>query len=129
MECREAERLVQSYIRGELEGKKYVDFIEHIKSCDECYDELEIYYTVFHGLNQLESGDYVEMQSNLNKKLQLEEQKIYRARKVRVYKIMIELLAAFLICISLVYQVHFWIYGNDSRPAYMDKIIPWETER
>ena len=56
MTCKEAENLVMPYIRHELDVGQMEEFLEHIDTCQECREELEIYYTVFLGLRQLESG-------------------------------------------------------------------------
>ena len=46
MDCREAQSLVTAYIKRQLDEKKTEEFIGHITHCEECYEELEIYFTI-----------------------------------------------------------------------------------
>ncbi len=54
MNCKETQRLLVSYINGELEEKEEEEFVRHIRHCPECYEELEVYATVFAGIRQLD---------------------------------------------------------------------------
>ena len=54
MNCKETQRLLVSYINGELEEKEEEEFVRHIRRCPECYEELEVYATVFAGIRQLD---------------------------------------------------------------------------
>ena len=61
MTCKEAENLVIPYIRHELDDDvRMEEFLDHIDSCENCREELEIYYTVEAGIRQLDSvtGNY-----------------------------------------------------------------------
>ncbi len=60
MTCKEAERLVMPYIRDELTDEELREFLEHLETCPDCREELEIYFTVEAGIRQLESetGNY-----------------------------------------------------------------------
>ncbi|MCD8224810.1 MAG: zf-HC2 domain-containing protein [Clostridiales bacterium] len=55
MTCREAEKMVIPYIDGKLGEDELERFLKHISSCPSCMEELEIYYTVFQGLKQLDN--------------------------------------------------------------------------
>ena len=44
--CREAERLVMPYINGSITDGELKEFLKHIETCEECREELEIYFTV-----------------------------------------------------------------------------------
>ena len=46
MECREAQKLIRDYMYGQLPADKKEDFVSHIRSCRDCYEELDIYYMV-----------------------------------------------------------------------------------
>ncbi|MBQ6469525.1 MAG: zf-HC2 domain-containing protein [Lachnospiraceae bacterium] len=55
MNCKEAEKLILPYIRNELPDELTVPFIAHVRSCSECYDEFEIFYTIRHLLQSDEA--------------------------------------------------------------------------
>lgn len=59
MNCKEAQRLLVPYINGELEEKEEDEFVRHIRHCPECYEELEVYSTVFAGIRQLDGAEEV----------------------------------------------------------------------
>lgn len=56
MTCREAEGMVMPYINGELTMEEQERFLNHVIDCEDCSDELEIYYTIQVGLEQLDNG-------------------------------------------------------------------------
>jgi hypothetical protein len=56
MDCKQAQALVPRYIRQDMEGAELEEFLEHVKHCSDCYEELEIYYTIDAALKELD-GD------------------------------------------------------------------------
>lgn len=58
MQCREACGMVQKYIDKQLPVDDMEEFLEHISHCKDCYDELEIYYIIKRGMNQIENDKY-----------------------------------------------------------------------
>lgn len=57
MNCKEAQRLLVPYINGQLEEKEEDEFVRHVRHCSECYEELEVYATVFAGIRQLDGAE------------------------------------------------------------------------
>lgn len=57
MNCKETQRQLVPYINGELEEKEEEEFVRHIRHCPECYEELEVYATVFAGIRQLDGAE------------------------------------------------------------------------
>ncbi len=57
MNCKETQRLLVPYINGELEEKEEENFVKHVRHCPECYEELEVYATVFAGIRQLDGAE------------------------------------------------------------------------
>ena len=56
MTCREAERLVMPYINGSITDDELEEFLKHIDQCEECREELEIYFTVDVGTSIMKSA-------------------------------------------------------------------------
>ena len=54
MTCKEAESMIMPYINDELTDKELETFLDHIYGCSACHEELEIYYTLYAGLAQLD---------------------------------------------------------------------------
>ena len=57
MTCVEAEKMVVPYMKDELSPTELEDFLDHIKTCDNCREELEIHYMVDVGLKKLDEAD------------------------------------------------------------------------
>lgn len=57
MDCKKAQSLVTAYIMRKLNDKDLEDFLEHVDSCEECYEELEIYYTVHYTIARLDEDE------------------------------------------------------------------------
>ena len=59
MDCKTAQSLVIPYINDQLSDEKTEDFLEHIENCKECYEELEIHFTVHYALQKLDEDDKI----------------------------------------------------------------------
>lgn len=74
---KEAEQMVMPYINDELTDKELGPFLNHIYSCKSCYEELEIYYTLYAGLSQLDGeNEGQDMRNLLQEALHVSEQRI-----------------------------------------------------
>ena len=97
MDCKKAQSLVTAYIMRKLNDKDLEDFLEHVDSCEECYEELEIYYTVHYTIARLDE-DEADQVYNVKKALQnrLEESRFYiwRTKVSRIYRMGLMVLAA-----------------------------------
>lgn len=58
MNCQEAQSNVLNYINHKLNKEEVRQFIEHIRECDDCRDELEIYYITMIGMQQIDDGEF-----------------------------------------------------------------------
>lgn len=70
MDCKEEEKLIPAFLQDELDSKAMEEFIEHIKNCPECNEELSIQFLVSEGLERLESGNNFNLQNALFMKLE-----------------------------------------------------------
>ncbi|NCC00872.1 MAG: zf-HC2 domain-containing protein [Clostridia bacterium] len=57
MDCREAQSRINQFIDDDMEEKELAEFIEHVKNCPSCYDDLEVTYTVLSVVRLLEDSD------------------------------------------------------------------------
>lgn len=91
MTCIDAQRLITSFINDELNLSELDKFIHHVKSCAECSEELEVYFTFLTAIKQLDeeehlSGDY---RLELKKKIHNSEEKIINKRLFKIRKMII----------------------------------------
>ncbi len=56
MTCLEAQSKIIAYIDGNLEKDRKIEFLKHIQNCEDCKEELNIYYTMIEGMRQLDSN-------------------------------------------------------------------------
>lgn len=54
MKCEDSLTKIEAYIHDKMSYRELEDFLEHIKECPDCYDELETYYTITVGMKYLE---------------------------------------------------------------------------
>lgn len=87
--CIDIQGQIMDYIDETLSEEDLKKFLEHIEVCPDCKNELNIYYTVYLGLKQLNHND-VEIEELKDVDSALEEQ-LYRSghwiRKKRNFKI------------------------------------------
>lgn len=61
MECREAQSLIVPFIKNELPMEQVEQFLKHIANCKDCKEELEIYYILMFGLQQLDEENATDL--------------------------------------------------------------------
>lgn len=109
MTCREAENLVMPYISNELTDGKLELFLEHIGSCSNCREELEIYFTVDVGIRQLdgETGTY-NIKGALETALELSRLRIQKARIVSIIRYTVSTLCVMGVLVTFLLQCRIW---------------------
>jgi len=75
MDCLKAQTCITSYVEGDLSGTDLKEFLLHVKWCQNCREELEIYYTLIEATRQLDEGllttnDFMkELEDKINREL------------------------------------------------------------
>lgn len=59
MKCVEAQGLITEYINDELSGEELEQFLEHVCECEDCREELEIYYVIMKGMKQIDNDNVI----------------------------------------------------------------------
>ncbi len=70
MDCKQAEKIIPSFLRKDLEGRKLAQFVEHIEDCPECREELSIQFLVTEGMEKLEEGNSFNLQEELHERME-----------------------------------------------------------
>ena len=79
MDCVNTQQLIKPYLDGYLSDRELEEFLDHVQTCPDCFDELEVYFSIYRTLRDVdEKGDY-----NFRKKLRrkLEESRSYLRRR------------------------------------------------
>lgn len=88
MTCDRAQKLITPFINDELDNDEIEDFINHVNTCSECYEELEVYYTLLTAMKQLDDEERIsdDFKLQLSTKLERAEEKIIHKRFSRYRK-------------------------------------------
>ena len=107
--CKEAEKMVMPYIDEELGEKELDAFLEHIKDCSLCREELEIYFTVDVGIRQLdqETGTY-NIKGALETALELSRQRVHTLGILETARYAVNTLCFWAVLVVLVLQFGMW---------------------
>ncbi|MBQ6886681.1 MAG: zf-HC2 domain-containing protein [Lachnospiraceae bacterium] len=101
MECKEAEKLIRKFIDDELDYRESIQFMEHVKECGNCKEELAIQFLVSEGMANLEQGGAFDLQGELDKRMEKVEKRIARNENLRYISYVIEFFAVVLIIIFI----------------------------
>lgn len=74
MKCKEVQSKYIPFIDDKLSIRELEEFLEHLKTCKNCREEYDIYYTMIMGMRYLESDNSrAEFKINSEQKLQSAE--------------------------------------------------------
>lgn len=106
MDCTAAESMVNRYINQTLSVEELEEFLEHIRSCSSCYDELETYFIVHEAMQQL-NEDSSDSVLDFKELLELD---LRRSRRYIRKKKAARFLLGLLVCLLLVGLLAFLIF-------------------
>ncbi len=96
MTCLEAQSNIMAFIEGKLPDDKAYDFVRHMKYCHNCFEELEIYYTLIEGMRQLDESEELShnFTNDLNYELDKLANKFKHAKRAKISSFSIALVVA-----------------------------------
>lgn len=100
MNCREAQQLMSSFIEDKMDEETLEAFIDHVRNCPSCYDDLEVYYMVMSGIRQLDEEEDADFINGLKNKLKEKEAWLRHQKKVRFRRWIGACLAAFILVLG-----------------------------
>ena len=103
MTCKEAQSMVREYIAGELPPKELERFIEHVRGCGNCYEELETFFMIDRAVRYLdeETEHSFNLKTLLEKDLKEREHALARKRRSKWAIICLAVLVIVLMCLLL----------------------------
>ena len=69
MNCKEAEKLIPSFLIRQLNKRELNQFLLHVEECPDCMEELTIQYLVMIGSSLIEEGKSFNLRKSLNELL------------------------------------------------------------
>ena len=127
MKCVKAQQMIRPYLDGVLSDRELEEFLDHVQNCKTCFGELEVYFSIYRTLNNVdEQGDY-NYARKLRAKLRSSREYLHVRQRNKVIKVGVILAAEVTIAAS--FYALFRMPGG-----YLDRhrteIIPVvETER
>lgn len=117
MDCKTAQQKIMPYIERKLSPREAEDFIEHIRGCRECGEELEVYFTIYYALEQLgqDGQDTFDIPELLERDLSQTEKQIRRYNIMRFYRRLLTTLAAVFGVIFLITAAQMFWYGSSKK--------------
>ncbi len=89
MNCRETQKNISLFLEKKLELEQLEEFLEHIERCNDCKEELEVYYTLYTAMRILEEDtNYKNISYKIDLKRELEraKEKCKRAKRKKMQK-------------------------------------------
>ena len=119
MNCMEAQKLLQPYLNHELSDRQLEAFLDHIESCRDCYEDLELYFAIRETLSDSEETSDESPHQSLKRHLEMSRANL-RLRKART---MIErgLVVLGILLVGVLVYFGLTQHRRDMKPA-------WETE-
>jgi hypothetical protein len=110
MTCAESEKLVVPYINDSLTVSQLEDFMEHIESCPNCREELEIHYMVDVGLKKLDEADGTfDIAGDLKRKLAESTASLNRLLMLQITRYVVSTLMTMSLILTVLLQLRIWI--------------------
>lgn len=82
MKCVETKGMINRFVEKKLSYQELEQFLQHVEQCDDCMDELDIYYTMHKAFDLLDTGTH----QNYNFKEMLNEELHMARRAVLLYR-------------------------------------------
>jgi hypothetical protein len=110
----ETQRMITPFINDELSLKETEAFVDHVNSCPECREELEVYYALLTAMKQLDEDKilYDDFSMELSAKLEKAQERIIHAKFAYYRK-----KGAVLLIILLFILALNWRYNGKKEPV------------
>lgn len=105
MTCKEIEKQIPVFLEDSMDEDSLSEFVNHIKQCRDCEEELAIQYLSVEGLARLEAGASFSLDDELENKLSQAEHKIKIHRRVERICRQVEIIAIFVLGFAVLYMV------------------------
>ncbi|MCD7735683.1 MAG: zf-HC2 domain-containing protein [Lachnospiraceae bacterium] len=104
MKCNEARHMVVPFVKKELSERDMEAFLDHVESCEDCMDELDIYFVVYNALNAMDSGTHHEydFKKMLAEEIRMSRRAILKRKISKAARAVLLILAELLLIFSAV---------------------------
>lgn len=135
LNCLQCQSKITQYIEDKLSENEIQEFIRHVNECSNCYEELDIYYTLLIGMKYLDNDENIpaDFRSQLKERLEQDESMIHRRKKIKTSFLVIGLgtVVGILTLSGILYNKHIYnlkqqeLLNNQSKYYFKDNIAPF----
>lgn len=114
MDCKTVQQNIMPYIERKLSDRETEEFIEHVRGCEACSEELEVYFTIYYALEQLDKEDHdiYNIKEVLKKDLAQAEERVKKRNIMRFYRRLLMTLTGIVAGILLITGVQTILTGS-----------------
>ena len=102
MKCKEFEKKIPVFINSTMNYEELLEFVNHVNSCDECKEELDIQLLVSEGIARLEDGGALDLRHEMDKRMDTALSYIHRHKTLRVLAGTLQFMAALAVLLIVV---------------------------
>ena len=103
MNCKEFEKLIPSFIHDNMKEELLPDFVDHVRHCKECEEELAIQYLTTEGLNRLEKGASFSLDKELTYKISKADRLVRLRNRIDIICRNVEIFSILILCLTLLF--------------------------
>lgn len=100
--CRETEYYINEFIEVVLTGDKLSMFLNHVKSCPACYEELETRYLLAEALSRVENGETIDLKREIKDKIEKAEKMLSFHRHMSNLYRSFEAISMVMVCYAVI---------------------------
>lgn len=114
MDCRIAQQKIMAYIERKLNDREMEEFVEHIRECKTCSEELEVYFTIHYALENLDDKgqESFDIKDLLEKDLEDAEHRISGRSILKFYRRLFVVLLTLITAVLLITGAQVMISGS-----------------
>ena len=115
MKCHDVQRMISGFIEKKLTDEQLEDFLEHIETCQDCYDELEVYYMITIGLMQLDEDHTgtMDFKKNLKDFIGEQHRELYMRRRTAARRRGVKRTAIVLLVAAMLFCGHTLLFSEE----------------
>ncbi len=113
LDCRKAQQMINGYIADTLDERELQAFLDHVRECPSCYEELEIYYTIHLALDYLDDdGGAANPTLKLVRELDAKHRELYKSKVLQIIRNVLTAAALAAAILAAVIQINYLITGR-----------------
>lgn len=120
MKCEDVRKNINRFLNDEMYIKELKDFVRHVESCKECYEELEVNYLVRYTAVALENDDSITYDfTKIIPRVLAKKKKLIKKQETRIVVILLIIIIG-----AALFGVYF-AFLKDILPDLLVKFQAW----